>query len=73
MRYRAGSRKWMFGDAMSMRDRRVRVPSGNSPFRMRSNKSRFSSTERSRQGLGLPGRSGTPRYSDICSGFRSQT
>ena len=35
-----------FGDAMSIFARSVREPSGNSPFFMRSNRSRFSSTER---------------------------
>ena len=43
-------------EAKSIFARSVRLPSGNSPFFMRSNRSRFSSTGRSRYGLtaGLP-------------------
>ena len=54
------------------RERSVRLPSGNSPFFMRSKRSRFSSTLRSRYGemAGLPM---SPRYSLACSGVRSQT
>ena len=44
MRYITGSRMLRFGDAMSILARSVREPSGNSPARMRSNRSRFSST-----------------------------
>ena len=51
----------MLGAAMSIFARSVRVPSGNSPAFMRGNRSRFSSTERSRKGLSSPGRSGAPR------------
>ena len=39
-----GSRMFRLGDAMSILARSVREPSGNSPARMRSNRSRFSST-----------------------------
>ena len=48
-------------------------PSGNSPFFMRVNRSRFSSTDRLRNGLSLPGRSGAPRYDSVSAGERSQT
>ena len=44
MRYRTGSRRLMLGEAMSILARRVRAPSGNSPARMRRNRSRFSAT-----------------------------
>ena len=44
MRYMTGSRMLMFGEAMSILARRVRAPSGNSPARIRVNRSRFSST-----------------------------
>ena len=43
-----GSRMFMLGDAMSILARRTWLPSGNSPFFMRSKRSRFSSMERSR-------------------------
>ena len=43
------------GDAMSILARSTRAPFGYSPARMRRNRSRFSSTERSRYGLLLPG------------------
>ena len=51
----------MFGDAMSIFARSTRAPSGNSPARMRRNRSRFSSTERSRYGLFWPGSVSVPR------------
>ena len=44
MRYITGSRMLRLGEAMSILARRVREPSGNSPARMRRNRSRFSST-----------------------------
>ncbi len=44
MRYITGSRRLMFGEAMSIFARSVRAPSGNSPFSIRSNRSRFSAT-----------------------------
>ncbi len=51
-----GSRMLKLPEARSIFARSVRLPSGNSPFFMRSNRSRFSSTERSRYGetAGLP-------------------
>ena len=61
MRYITGSRMFRLGDAMSILARSVRAPSGNSPSRMRSNKSRFSSTERLRYGLSFPGSVSVPR------------
>ena len=42
IRYITGSRMLMLGDAMSIFARSVRAPSGNSPFSIRSNRSRFS-------------------------------
>ena len=68
-----GSRRFMFGDAMSIRARRVRDPSSNSPARMRANRSRFSATVRSRQGLLRPGRFHGPRYAETSAPRRSQT
>ena len=53
---------------MSIFARSVREPSGNSPAFMRSNRSRFSSTERLRYGLSLPGSVSVPRYSRISLG-----
>jgi hypothetical protein len=50
MRIRIGSRMSMLGCAMSIFPRSTCAPSGNSPAFMRLNKSRFSSTERSRYG-----------------------
>ena len=43
------------------------------PFFMRSNRSRFSATGRSRCGLFLPGSESVPRYSRISSALRSST
>ena len=51
----------------------TRAPLGNSPARMRANRSRFSSADRSRQGLSLPGSVSVPRYSRISSAERSST
>src|SRR5262249_4493590 len=42
-------------------------------FFIRTNRSRFSSTERVRKGLSLPGLSGAPRYLSVSSGERSST
>ncbi|MNU02531.1 hypothetical protein D3C72_2462690 [compost metagenome] len=58
---------------MSIFRRSVLLPSANSPFFMRVNRSRFSSTLRSRYGLFLPGSVRLPRYSRISSALRSQT
>ena len=64
-----GSRILMFGEAMSILARSTRAPSGNSPLRMRSNRSRFSSTVRLRYGLFLPGSVSVPRCcADLLSG-----
>ena len=41
-----GSRRFMLPDAMSIFARSTRAPLGNSPARMRRNRSRFSSTGR---------------------------
>src|SRR4029453_6849310 len=46
---------FMLGDPMSILARRTRAPSGNSPARIPRNRSRFSSTGRSRDGLLRPG------------------
>ena len=48
---------------MSILARSTRAPFGNSPAFMRRNRSRFSSTERSRNGLFLPGSVSVPRAS----------
>ncbi len=63
-----GSRMFRLGEAISILARSVRVPSGNSPARIRSNRSRFSSTLRSRYGLFLPGSVSVPRYSRVSLG-----
>ena len=68
-----GSRKFRFGDAMSILARSTRDPSGNSPLRMRSKRSRFSCFERLRCGLSLPGSVSVPRYLRISSAVRSST
>ena len=60
-------------ELLSIFARSVREPSGNSPFFIRSNRSRFSSTERSRHGLFFPGSVRVPRYSRSSSALRSQT
>ena len=73
MRYITGSRIFKFGEAMSIFARKTRAPSGNSPARIRSNRSRFSSTGRLRYGLSLPGLVSVPRYSRISSADRSST
>ena len=72
MRYSTGSRMFMFGDAMSIFARSTCAPSGNSPARMRANRSRFSSTGRSRYGLSRPGSVSVPRYSRISSARRDR-
>ena len=71
--YMAGSLMLRLGDAMSILARSVLLPSGNSPFFMRWNRSRFSSTLLSRQGEFLPGSVRVPRYSLISSFERSHT
>ena len=48
------------------------VPSGNSPFRMRAKRSRFSSTPRLRYGLSRPGSVTVPRVSRISASLRLQ-
>jgi hypothetical protein len=73
MRYITGSRRFRFGDAMSILARRTLEPSGNSPFFIRSSRSRFSSTGRSRNGLFVPGRVSVPRFWRICSAVWSST
>ena len=50
---------------MSILARSTRAPFGNSPARMRRNRSRFSSTARSRNGLFLPGSVSVPRLTRI--------
>ena len=49
----------MFGDAMSIFARSTCAPSGNTPARIRRNRSRLSSTDRSRYGLFRPGEHGS--------------
>ena len=59
----------MFGDAMSIFARSTCAPSGNSPARMRANRSRFSATGRGRgTGCPCPAAVSVPRYSRISSG-----
>jgi len=58
---------------MSIFARSVCEPSGKSPWRMRSNSSRFSSTERLRKGLSWPGAVSVPRVRLTSSADRSQT
>ena len=48
IRYITGSRSAMFSEFMSILARRTRVPSANSPARIRRNRERFSSMLRSR-------------------------
>ena len=50
----------MFGDAMSIFARSTCAPSGNSAARIRRNRSRLSSTDRSRYGLFCPGEVSDP-------------
>src|SRR5206468_6884337 len=69
----SGSRNQILGDAMSILARSVHAPSGNSPFFIRVKRSRFSPMERLRNGLSLPGRSGTPRYLSMSSDERSRS
>ena len=52
---------------MSILARSTRAPFGNSPARMRRNRSRFSATLRSRNGLFLPGSVRVPRLARISS------
>ncbi len=59
--------------AMSIFARRVRLPSANSPARMRRNRSRFSSTLRLRYGDSVPGSVSVPRVARTSSWLRSQT
>src|SRR6185369_16412819 len=47
--------------------RSTRAPFGNSPARMRRNRSRFSSTPRLRNGLSVPGSVNVPRAARISS------
>ena len=63
----------MFGLAMSIFARRTRAPFSNSPARMRANRSRFSSIDRSRYGEFVPGLVSVPRVSRISSAVRSST
>ena len=58
---------------MSILARSTRAPFGNSPARMRRNRSRFSSTLRSRNGLFLPGSVSVPRLARISSWLWSST
>jgi hypothetical protein len=51
----------------------VREPSGNSPARIRRNRSRFSVTDRSLKGLFFPGCVSVPRVFRTSSAERSQT
>jgi len=63
----------MLGCAMSILARSTCAPSGNSPARIRRNKARFSSTPRSRYGLGVPGTVTVPLPSRISSSLCEST
>ena len=58
---------FMLGDAMSIFARSTCVPSSNTPVRICSSSSRFSSTLRSRYGLFVPGSVSVPRLARIAS------
>jgi hypothetical protein len=73
IRYRTGSRRLMFGEAMSTFARRTRAPFANSPARMRAKRSRLSSTDRERNGESEPGAVSVPRVSRISSADWSST
>ena len=73
IRYSTGSRRLMLGEAMSIFARSTRAPFSNSPARMRANRSRFSSTDRSRYGEFVPGAVSVPRVSRISSAVWSST
>ena len=73
MRYSTGSRSWRLVASMSIFARSTREPGANSPWRMRSNRSRFSAGERSRNGLGRPGWVREPRPARISSNVWSST
>ena len=59
--------------AMSILARSTWAPSGNSPARIRSKRSRFSSTARSRKGLSVPGVVTVPRRSRISASVEEST
>ena len=61
------------GAAMSILARNTREPSGNAPSFICAKRSRFSSMERSRYGLFLPGSVSVPRFSRISSAVWSST
>ncbi len=63
----------MFGDSRSILARSTCAPSGNSPPRIRRNRSRFSVTERSREVVARPGSVTVPRYSRISSSLALST
>ena len=58
---------------MSILARSTLAPSGNSPARMRANRSRFSATLRLRKGLSWPGEVRVPRFLRISSALWSST
>ena len=68
-----GSRKLIFGLAMSIFARSTFAPFGNSPAFIRLKRSRFSSTLRSRHGELTPAWKGVPRVARISSADWSST
>ena len=62
----------IFPDVISILARRTLLPSGYFPSFISRNNRKFSSGVRSRYGLFFPGSVKVPRYSLICSAFRSQ-
>ena len=72
MRYSTGSRKLIFGEAMSILARSTFSPSLNSPAFIRANRSRFSSTRAVALRAFWPGSVRVPRVSRICVGRLSR-
>ena len=68
-----GSLMFILGELMSIFALRTLLPSGNSPFFILSNKSRFSSMLLSLYGEFLPGSVRVPLYSLISSADKSHT
>ena len=74
IRYRTGSRRLMFGDAMSIFARSTRAPFGNSPARMRANRSQVLRRPAGRATASCgPAAVSVPRVSRISSADWSST
>ncbi|CFP65835.1 Uncharacterised protein [Bordetella pertussis] len=72
-RYMTGSRRLMLGEAMSIRARSTRLPSGCLPSRISRRRSSDSSAGRSRHGESVPGSVSVPRLARISSALCSST